>query len=225
MNYLFIMVAIAFSVITTSKTNAQGCVAIRSNGNTCSMSNPATAKGWQLNFNNRYFKSYKHFVGTIEQKERAENHTEVINHSYSLDITATRYFNSRWSLAMTVPVISNTRSALYEHGGNSNGATARHSTQTFGIGDLRISAYRWLFDPAKHHKGKQRRDELLLNILPAETAEELKETGTAQAKSFDSVSVLFTDFKNFTQISEKLSSSELVAEINRYYSEFDTIIT
>ena len=77
----------------------------------------------------------------------------------------------------------------------------------------------------KIKKGKQRSDELLLNILPAETAEELKETGTAQAKSFDSVSVLFTDFKNFTQISEKLSSSELVAEINRYYSEFDTIIT
>ncbi len=153
MNYLYIIAVIAFSAITTSKANAQGCVAIRSNGNTCSMNNPATAKGWQLNFNNRYFKSYKHFVGTIEQKEREENHTEVINHSYSLDITATRYFNTRWSLAMTVPVISNTRSSLYEHGGNSNGATARHSTQTFGIGDLRISAYRWLFDPAKYHKG------------------------------------------------------------------------
>jgi hypothetical protein len=132
----------------TAKIQAQGCVAIRSNGNTCSMGNPATAKGWQLNFNNRYFKSYKHFVGTIEQKEREEKHTQVINHSFSLDITATRYLNTRWSVAVTVPVISNTRSSLYEHGG-----AARHSTQSFGLGDMRITAARWLFDPAKHHKG------------------------------------------------------------------------
>ena len=74
-------------------------------------------------------------------------------------------------------------------------------------------------------KEKDRSDELLLNILPAETAEELKQTGTAKTKSFDSVSVLFTDFKNFTQASEKLTAVELVQEINLCYSEFDKIIT
>lgn len=74
-------------------------------------------------------------------------------------------------------------------------------------------------------KAKKRSDELLLNILPEETAEELKATGTAKAKSFEQVSVLFTDFKNFTQASEKLSPEELVAEINHCYSEFDRIIT
>ena len=74
-------------------------------------------------------------------------------------------------------------------------------------------------------KEKKRSDELLLNILPEETAEELKTTGTAKAKSFDSVSVLFTDFKNFTQASEKLSPEELVEEINHCYCEFDKIIT
>lgn len=77
----------------------------------------------------------------------------------------------------------------------------------------------------KISKGKKRSDELLLNILPAETAEELKETGTAKAKKFDMVTVLFTDFKNFTQASEKLTPEELVAEINHCYSEFDRIIT
>ncbi len=74
-------------------------------------------------------------------------------------------------------------------------------------------------------KEKKRSDELLLNILPSETAEELKTTGTAKAKSFDSVTVMFTDFKNFTQASEKLSAEELVKEINYCYSEFDKIIT
>lgn len=74
-------------------------------------------------------------------------------------------------------------------------------------------------------EAKQRSDELLLNILPEETAEELKETGTAKAKSFEAVSVLFTDFKNFTQASEKLTPEELVDEINICYSAFDRIIT
>lgn len=74
-------------------------------------------------------------------------------------------------------------------------------------------------------KEKKRSDELLLNILPEETAEELKATGTAKAKSIDMVTVMFTDFKNFTQASELLSPEQLVKEINICYSEFDRIIT
>ena len=74
-------------------------------------------------------------------------------------------------------------------------------------------------------KEKKRSEELLLNILPEETAEELKATGMAKTKSLDLVTVLFTDFKNFTQASEKLTPEELVAEINHCYSEFDRIIT
>ena len=74
-------------------------------------------------------------------------------------------------------------------------------------------------------KGKKRSDELLLNILPEEVAEELKETGSAKAKSFENVTVLFTDFEKFTQISQKLTAEELVDEINYCYSEFDKIIT
>jgi adenylate cyclase len=73
-------------------------------------------------------------------------------------------------------------------------------------------------------KEKQRSEKLLLNILPEETAEELKATGTAKTKRYDLVSVLFTDFKNFTQASEILSPEELVAEINYCYSEFDRIV-
>lgn len=74
-------------------------------------------------------------------------------------------------------------------------------------------------------KEKHRSDELLLNILPEKTAKELKETGKAKTKSFESVSVLFTDFKNFTQASEKLTPEQLVKEINHCYSEFDRIVS
>lgn len=74
-------------------------------------------------------------------------------------------------------------------------------------------------------KEKKRSDELLLNILPAETAEELKKTGSAIAKEFPSVTVLFTDFKNFTSLSEQLTPQELVNEINFCFSAFDKIIS
>ncbi|MCB0776545.1 MAG: tetratricopeptide repeat protein [Chitinophagaceae bacterium] len=77
----------------------------------------------------------------------------------------------------------------------------------------------------KISKEKHRSEELLLNILPAQTAEELKHTGKAQTRSFESITVLFTDFKNFTQASEELTPEELVEEINHCYSEFDRIIS
>lgn len=73
-------------------------------------------------------------------------------------------------------------------------------------------------------KEKQRSEKLLLNILPEETAEELKATGTAKAKSFEQVTVLFTDFKDFTMLSEKLSPEKLVEEINECFSAFDKIM-
>lgn len=129
-----------------AKIFSQGCVAIKGTAGVCSR--PTDAKGWELNFNNRYFRSYKHFVGTIEQKQRVDSSTNVINHSEELDITATRILNSRWSLAVTVPIMDFSRSSLYEHDG-----VNRHVTHSFGIGDVRFSVYRWMFDPATSHKG------------------------------------------------------------------------
>jgi class 3 adenylate cyclase len=73
-------------------------------------------------------------------------------------------------------------------------------------------------------KQRERSDELLLNILPEETAEELKTTGKANAKLVSHVTVLFTDMKDFTRISEELSPTELVAEINECFSAFDKIM-
>lgn len=70
----------------------------------------------------------------------------------------------------------------------------------------------------------ERSDKLLLNILPAETAEELKLTGSAMARMFDHVTVMFTDFKNFTLVSVKMTPEDIVKEINYYYSEFDKIL-
>ena len=137
--------------IYSNKANAQGCVAIRSTGGVCSMSHAEqmdTFSKWSLNVNNRYFKSFRHFVGTKEQKQRVAGGTEVINHSYTMDVSLTYNINKRWSIAVDAPVLANTRSSLYEHDGKS-----RFTTESFGLGDVRFTAYRWMLDPGKFHKG------------------------------------------------------------------------
>jgi class 3 adenylate cyclase/ligand-binding sensor domain-containing protein len=71
---------------------------------------------------------------------------------------------------------------------------------------------------------KAKSDELLLNILPTEVADELKEKGYTTAKSFDEVTVLFSDIKGFTHVAEKLTAQELVKEIDTYFSAFDRLM-
>ena len=72
---------------------------------------------------------------------------------------------------------------------------------------------------------RKRSDDLLLNILPAATAEELKQHGRAKARRYESVTVLFTDFKSFTKVAEQMSPEELVAELDYCFRGFDEITT
>ncbi|WP_179007036.1 adenylate/guanylate cyclase domain-containing protein [Winogradskyella forsetii] len=71
---------------------------------------------------------------------------------------------------------------------------------------------------------KDRSDKLLLNILPEETAQELKDKGRVVAKQFPSATVLFSDFKGFTSYAENLSPEQLVQTIDYYFSKFDLIM-
>ena len=135
------------------QAQSQGCVAIRSTGSSCTKMHAETGKEWRFATSYRYFKSFRHFVGTEEQKQRLDQHTEVINWQHTMNFELTRQFNSRWSMAIYVPVLANTRSSLYEHGGNSVGQAGRHKTRSFGLGDIRIAAYKWLLNPAKSMKG------------------------------------------------------------------------
>ncbi len=71
---------------------------------------------------------------------------------------------------------------------------------------------------------KQKADELLLNILPAETAEELKNKGKARTRYYRLVTVMFTDIKGFTKIAEKMKPIELVTQLDLLFKDFDQII-
>ncbi|MBL4585516.1 MAG: adenylate/guanylate cyclase domain-containing protein [Flavobacteriales bacterium] len=80
----------------------------------------------------------------------------------------------------------------------------------------------WFVDTIKNEK--QNSDDLLLNILPSEIAEEMKTTGVTKAKAYTMVTVMFTDFKGFTNVSQKVSAELLVDEIHHCFSAFDHII-
>jgi len=86
-----------------------------------------------------------------------------------------------------------------------------------------LSAIVFLLQRNRINREKQRSEELLLNILPYETAQELKQKGSADAKLIDQVTVLFTDFKGFTALSEKVTPKELVQDLHECFSEFDRI--
>lgn len=147
MKKLFFILSFLSTIIINNKIYSQGCVAIRSTGATCSLRMPdsiSTASKWQLGINYRFYRSYKHFIGKEEQEERIKAGSNVINHSTTIDIPVTHELNQRWSLLVDVPILDNSRSSLYEHD-----KVHRYSTHSFGVGDIRFSAYRWMFDPEK----------------------------------------------------------------------------
>ncbi|MBN1251554.1 MAG: response regulator [Bacteroidales bacterium] len=76
----------------------------------------------------------------------------------------------------------------------------------------------------KLEEERKKSDDLLLNILPYEIAEQLKNKGAVDAKTYRRVSVLFTDFKGFTNISEQLSPQEIIKELSIFFAKFDEII-
>jgi adenylate cyclase len=91
------------------------------------------------------------------------------------------------------------------------------------LGAIILGTLYWYYK--KIQKEKKRSESLLLNILPAETAKELKQYGKVDAVKSDSVTVLFSDFVDFSKQSELMEPEKLVRGIDFYFKGFDEIIT
>jgi class 3 adenylate cyclase len=70
---------------------------------------------------------------------------------------------------------------------------------------------------------KQRSEDLLLNILPEQTALELKQKGSVDVQKYEMATVMFTDFKDFTKMSEKIAPEKLILHIDKIFKAFDEI--
>jgi adenylate cyclase len=71
---------------------------------------------------------------------------------------------------------------------------------------------------------RERADNLLKNILPEKTALELKLHNKVQPVRYESVTVMFTDFKDFTTIAETMSPETLISVLDECFRLFDAVI-
>ncbi len=137
-------------ILTYSYVQSQGCIMVRNIsgfGQYNLTDNAFTVSRWQLNINSRYFKAFRDFKGKADQKTLKQDQSIV--YSYTMDITVSRMMENGWSMDFSLPISSNSRSATLEHGGP---GTTRHSTHTFGVGDIRLTVYKWLFRPSVSQK-------------------------------------------------------------------------
>ncbi len=113
---------------------------------------------------------------------------------------------------------------LFQHGDISKIFDVSLSS-IYGNKKSRIGYVAILRDITEIRTAQERSEKLLLNILPKDVAEELKSKGKSPARYFKEVTVMFTDFKDFSSVAETLSPHELVFEIDTCFKVFDQIIS
>src|SRR5215471_8469049 len=151
-----IITAIALLLIPVAicqRAAAQGCIA--SPNNPASHVVPgeftntmALANRWLGEVDFRWYQSFRHFQGDVEQPQRVALGNNVINDVYLFNVAATYGFNERWSATINFPFIDATRSSLYEHD-----FVHRHTMHAGGLGDIRLVTDLWLLDPQQHMDG------------------------------------------------------------------------
>ncbi|HEX6398604.1 MAG TPA: hypothetical protein VFZ95_14360 [Steroidobacteraceae bacterium] len=95
----------------------------------------------------RSFESWRHFVGTEEQKERQEEGSQVINNSRFVDLSLTYRINDRYFVSLSVPYVDHDRSQVVRDNTPQRNILERFHTQASGFGDLRLTGYMWARNP------------------------------------------------------------------------------
>src|SRR6185437_14710679 len=128
----------------------QGCVASRGAGLTGVHDGVSSEDGgfseshFDLSSDFRWFRSHRHFVGDVEQTQRAAAHNEVINNSNFLDLGLGYAFTNRFRMQVVVPFALNSRSQVVSASGQN---LDRYKTNAAGIGDVRVLGDLWVLPP------------------------------------------------------------------------------
>ncbi len=91
------------------------------------------------------------------------------------------------------------------------------------VGSINLVAPIVIYFMGRLRYERDRAESLLLNVLPAGIAAELKETGQTRARRYDSISVLFADTVGFTPMASSMEPEEVVDQLNEVFSHFDTL--
>lgn len=105
---------------------------------------------WSASFGWRHQKSDRHFVGSHYEEQRDEQESQVINNLNMADVSVRYQATKRVELSLGVPFVMATRSQALRSQGVQ---LERYQTQARGIGDVVLSARRWMFDPDTHLGG------------------------------------------------------------------------
>lgn len=134
------------SILSSSVAWGQGCLAAHTNQSICALGPRTSLSSSPGNFIHRLtievdwrsFSSFRHYIGTVEQTQRAVLGTQIKNHQNIYNISANYDLSPRWSLNFSAPVLQGTRNQLY---------TPKGVYDIAGIGDIIIGAEAWLFRP------------------------------------------------------------------------------
>ena len=135
------------AVLLSTFAHSQGCIIVRNVsglGQYNLTSNSFSTANWQFSNTSRYFKAYRDYIGDKDQHTPLANQNDI--RSFSTDFEITRLLIKGWSLELGFPVSANSRTTDLEHGGP---FTSRHTTRAFGMGDLHLTVYKWLFKPTE----------------------------------------------------------------------------
>jgi hypothetical protein len=118
---------------------SQGCVAIRNlagMGQFAQLGYGQTSDKWMLDINNRYFEAYNVFAGT-----KSQGYDSINIYEYTMNLELSHIMKNGWAISVDMPIAANTSVSSLEHASG-----YRHSTHAFGLGDIRLTVYKWLFD-------------------------------------------------------------------------------
>jgi hypothetical protein len=110
---------------------------------------------WQLSIGFRKQRSHRHFVGTVEQKNRERDGTEIVNDIYLWDLGLTYNFTPRTSLSISLPVQHATRVSPARFNSAGVQTSPKVVSHGIGVGDMSVGAKVWLLDPGRENKPRQ----------------------------------------------------------------------
>ena len=146
-----ILLLSAVVMLLASQARSQGCVVVRGLsgfGQYNPVDRSFSTSDWLINMNNRYFKSFRNYMGHDDQHVQPAG--AAVNSVFSTDFAISRMFKKGWSLSLDLPITANSRTSSVEHGG---AGTKNFTTHSFGLGDISLVVYKWLIKPTPQQKG------------------------------------------------------------------------
>lgn len=102
---------------------------------------------WLINVSSRFYEASQTFSGSDKVQEAP--HDRRVNNVFIMNLSVSRMFDNGWSYSIDVPISASSRRAWQEH----NASATDITTHSYGLGDIRITAYKWLFDVSASHRG------------------------------------------------------------------------